>query len=456
MNKDSSINSSPLRRGVSACFPATVLAVILLGVTSGCDHEEGTAAADAGVGSIPEPAWDAGQHPIVPRLSDGSVMPSRAMDAGTSSSVPAGSCAVTVAVQKITTPTTWANSSADCDYFVQNYLELNSTLTIEPGTVVQFGPDTIFNVGAGGKLLAVGQPDHRIALRGAHDSQGYWNALWFESGSLASQLEYVDLVNAGQESPGIDSGKHNTGIGGNGTITFKHNRVSGSAFDGASFGENLKLSAFEHNIFENNARFGLQVAFEQIHLLDTASDYLGRSRPNGKPYVYAFTPALHDYVAGGGWSNIGAPLYIDYDFTIASPLDIGGGVKIVAGKNLKITVDGYGGAGSLFAVGTSEPVVFTSANPVQGSWRGIEFSQSSATLNMLANVRIEYAGSGPDRSAIQLKGVNQGDSVTITTTTFVDSGHPLCEDTRLTHRVGLDNSFTQGEIVPCWQPGDPL
>jgi hypothetical protein len=118
----------------------------------------------------------------------------------------AGSCdsfssgnVVTIAGQTITTPTTWTSDNL---YYVESWVEFDAVLTIEPGTIVAFGPGATLTIAASGQLDAVGTIDDPITFTSAKETfSGYtipgvtgdpavgdWGYIWIQGAS--SSLEY--------------------------------------------------------------------------------------------------------------------------------------------------------------------------------------------------------------------------------------------------------------------------
>jgi hypothetical protein len=356
-----------------------------------------------------------------------------------------GKCAVVFEVNhKVSIPSKWVNSSAACDYKVVGTVSLSSYLEIEPGTVVQFSKDATFYIESGGQLNAVGTANARIQFLPEIDVKGYWNGLFFMSGSRESRLEYLDIRDAGQT--GSESWKNYAGIsGGGGLITFKHNRVSGSYAHGANFGEDLRLKEFEDNIFEDNLGFGLILGYNQVAILDKASDYIGKNKPNKYPYVYADWDS-EDFREDGIWKDLGVPYYMNIVIYIKGALTLEPGVKIVANDGTRIQIEG---GGSLKAIGTADkPIVFTAERKIPGAWEGIELYQAASKNNILDHVIIEYAGSG--RASVKADGAFQGSYLSVSNTTIQDGdGLAICTgngaDTPTELVLGAGNVFLRNQ-----------
>lgn len=347
--------------------------------------------------------------------------------AGTAAPPPAGACThELVGATKLTVPSEWVDTPSECDYLVRGTVSLTSSLTIQPGTVVQFSQDASFFIESGGALTAVGTPAKRIRFIGVNDVSGYWNSVQFLAGSREARVEYVDIRNAGQTG----RLKYGCAIGGNGALSFKHNRISRSYLHGANFGETLVLKGFEDNEFFDNMGFGVIVGYNQVAKLDVDSDYNGQRElmPNGRPYIYADWANSQSLTTPSVWKHLPAPYYFDIVLGIDAPLTLEPGVTLVASDTSAIDINTRG---SLTAIGTELlPIVFTAENPRKGAWAGLQFYQSSSEDNVLQHVVIEYAGSGGsirESTAIQLISSNTPSALAISDSTIRETaGPPIC------------------------------
>jgi hypothetical protein len=342
---------------------------------------------------------------------------------------PDGECAVVVA-EDITIPSLLANSSAECDYLFSGDLDVKSSLTIEPGTVVQFDQDARLSIDEAGSISAVGTAEERIVLEGRLEVQGFWQGLCFGD-SRESRLEYVDLLWAGKVRTGGSSvcSAAIGGVNGNGeSVTIKNSLIAGSFTHGLD-AQRVPLGEFTNNVFANNAEYGVRVDPDQVHKLDAESDYLGTSvnAPNGKPYVY-----LSGFLEGAGdtltWRKLNAPYLAEEDFPYgtgkvnindAVTITIEAGARFEFGPQSAINL--FDGA-TLQTLGTAEaPVVFTGKEQTPGAWDGLFFQDSNGVLE---HVQVSYGGAeGGSILAsgnIILSGVN-GSDLTIRNSTISHS-----------------------------------
>jgi hypothetical protein len=298
-------------------------------------------------------------------------------------------CAVTVS-QDITVPTLARNSSSACDYLVDGFIDVKSTLTIEAGTVLKFGKDARLQVD-GGEIVAVGQPNARIVMQGFSPIQGYWNGITFGTQAGNTRLEYVDVMDAGQVCTiSFCPQAAIRGFGG-GQLTLKNSTVSNSYVNGAVLGD--ELIEFANNRFFNNRWHGLVVDADKVPLLDTASDYAGGDAPNGDPQLALGTGS--GVARAATWKKLNAPYKISGYIDVEDQLTLEPGVTLLFGSR------GEGGGatlsvdlgGSVVAVGTdSEPIIFTRVPGTQ-YWGGVTFDPYNTTVGTrFEHVQMSYGG----------------------------------------------------------------
>jgi hypothetical protein len=70
--------------------------------------------------------------------------------------------------ESIESPTTWENRYV---YVVSGFIDINSSLTIQPGTVVKFKNESGMNIRGEGIILAQGTPDASIVFTSYHDDE---------------------------------------------------------------------------------------------------------------------------------------------------------------------------------------------------------------------------------------------------------------------------------------------
>jgi hypothetical protein len=98
-------------------------------------------------------------------------------------------------------PTVWKRG---CAYHVTKLVRVRSTLTIEPGVVVNFAAKAALLIDAApdntGKLEAVGTSNEHIVLTGDQEVPGFWQGVVLKWRFAELNLDYVDIGYAGGES----------------------------------------------------------------------------------------------------------------------------------------------------------------------------------------------------------------------------------------------------------------
>lgn len=283
-----------------------------------------------------------------------------------------GACTY-VLTKDITVPSRLVNTPAVCDYVLEGFVRIKSSLTIEPGVVIRAKQNATVRVD-GGQITAVGTADARIVMEGLNHLAGYWRGIRVAEGR-ESKFEYFDLKDAGQVCSSLwcpDAALLLDDI----TVSFANSTVSNSYVHGLQISSDVLLTKFENNRFYNNTWAGLVVNAKHIPTLDTASDYAGQGANNGRPYVLV---SSSDQKQGQEyrWKNLNAPyllgsVYLDYGTVILEP-----GVEMVMASEGGLILE----YAELKAIGTPDaPIIFRGLKPDAGYWEAIEFRDSEGVF----------------------------------------------------------------------------
>lgn len=298
-----------------------------------------------------------------------------------------GTCTYVLS-KDITVPSTLVNTPNLCDYTLEGFVEVSSTLTIEPGVVIRAKQDAILWVD-GGQVLAVGTPEQRIVMEGLNHIAGYWDGIRYTEGR-ESKFEYFDLKDAGQVCTILwcpDAALILDDV----TVSFANSTVSNSYVHGLHATGDVLFTKFENNRFYNNIWAGIVIDGEYASVLDSASDYSGGAEPNGTPYVLLASGDL-ETGAERVWKKLNAPYLIGGYLGIeGGVVTLEPGVTVVFGESDWITVRGNG---ELRAIGTpTERITFKGLKEEAGYWDGITFWDSDWEKNELSYVTIQHSGS---------------------------------------------------------------
>ncbi len=316
--------------------------------------------------------------------------------------------------EDITVPSRLVNSPAACDYLLDGNVYIRSLLEIEPGTVIKAAKDATIYV-EGGDLIAVGTGNARITLEGFSPLQGYWRgiSLFTEAGEV--RLEYVDLKDAGQtcSTSGCRPAALN-GFGG-GQVTLKNSSISNSYVNGAILEE--WLVEFSNNRFYGNRQQGLVIDADRVRLLDEASDYAGKDKPNGDPGIELQRGT--EMTTAATWKNLNAPYLIKGYVKVLKELTLAPGVEIIGDKGW-IAFDV---GGTLKAIGTAaEPIIMRGITPSPGAWDGLQFwVDNNSVGNRLEYIKLSDAGGSGTSSVTNGLITNYEAEIYIANSTFSNS-----------------------------------
>ncbi len=283
----------------------------------------------------------------------------------------------------LTTSETWC--AANNPHLVDNVFTVPSgvTLTIEPGVRVELTSGG--NIGVAGSLIAAGSIEQPIIFTSnlLAPAAGSWQGIMAVDGS-SLQLSYTELAYAGQ--PGFAFGSlavYTT------NATVSHTRIhdgSGTALfmDGLGITPQYNDVEIDHNtgaaIVQN--KISMNPRFVNMQLHDNGT--------NGLQLPYPGNPDRDVILDGSPAALNGAPIYINYGFTVAggTTLTIMPGTILKSNEGISVAA-----TATLVAEGTpAEPVVFTTLvdPPVPGSWGGI-IAASGSTLR-LKYCELAFAG----------------------------------------------------------------
>ena len=280
---------------------------------------------------------------------------------------------------------TWQNPGAPVRVSGEVYIEGKSgkcTIEIAAGTnfLLESGGAMYVGYGGDGELRVAGTTQARVTFRSAGDATpGAWDKgiIVYSHGSLA--LAYAPVEHGGRENAGAVRVEG----GGKLSITassFKNNVV------GVTVDEPSTLLAFDQNELADNKDAALTVFPKHVAALGGASSYTnqrivihgGRVEKTATWATQSGAVGVVDgeiYVEGG--ASLTVPAGAQYSFTEAAAMYVG-----------------YGGPGTLIAKGTPQaPITFAGARDDEGSWHGIELS-NSAVSNVLENVVLTNAKVG--------------------------------------------------------------
>ena len=342
----------------------------------------------------------------------------------TSIANPASSASVDLTVHRCSTLTSAevANGGtlhAGVCYQAQSALAVNGgTLVVEPGVVVEFGPNAYLTINSGGRLSAPGTATQPITFT-SMDPVGSWRGLNFD-GSRGSEnvLSYVTVENGGSTGwSGAANSASAVNLRGNSLVNIQNSTISGSGGQGITVYGGSDM-VFENNTLSDNA-IAAWVHPDAVQHIGGNTTFSGNTENNVR-VVFGNTDRVS---SAATWPELAVPYRMMDRFFVEAPLTIAPGatLEFVANGSM-IVQDG----GSLKAIGETEKnITFRSTEKDVVFWKGLQILTASAD-NVFEYVTFENGGSqawtgAPDsRAMVYLQGNSKAQ---FTFSKFVGSAH---------------------------------
>jgi hypothetical protein len=333
----------------------------------------------------------------------------------------------------------------------------NATLTIEPGVVLRFDPDTILSIGynSSAKLSAMGTAVAPITFTSSNTTPGAgdWAGVQLWGNTMnGSTLSYLKLDYCGSNSDACLVG---SGVKPNRVtvdhVSFSHVGAGANAIWQKDKDSNFVISNCTFNDIASTPtqQYAISVYAPSFAGIDSTNTF------NGNAMVELMGDSISTDTS---WKNIGTIV------AVTDNLSIGGAatptLTIAAGSTFKFATDtgisiGYSNPGKLVLAGTAtSKITLTSlaGTPGPGDWDGITVWYNSSAK--IAYSTISYAGStsaSSSNGAVSV--VSNNDSLDIQNSTLSYSGEygigVPCNSTATVTNVG--NTFksnTLGNIGP--------
>ena len=347
-------------------------------------------------------------------------------------------------------PQTWTNHNTDgVDYIITGRIlfQLNSTLTIEPGTEIVFENNGSLEMNAT-SVHANGVSDDPIIFRGKDNTKGYWKGIILY-GKTDNQLNYCTIQDAG--------GGTGTGVGavvvgnalGDAGLSITNSRILNSASVGLNVHDESTLGAFSSNTITNCDYVGSVTANSLGQLAGTANVLTGNTHDQVKVKgdqvrKSGLWPALPVAFLFSGETQIENEITVEAGATLLFNAD----AEFVLYKNASTTA-------KLYADGTpAKPILFKGANTVAGYWKGINVNAGLAHLTYCNITDGGKSGTSPNNGILYITKALGDVNVTIQHCTVGNSSnHGICIRTNtLANVVQSNNLFSgiTGENVHSW------
>lgn len=279
--------------------------------------------------------------------------------------------------------------SNDVVHVVTTDVTVTDSLTIDPGTIVEFQDGTEMEIDSGGEIIADGTADDPILLTGTQESPGWWDGLYIEdSDSLNNVLNYavVEYGGGGHEA-NVHVGRSRREARVTVTnCTLRHSDGYGLfVHRGSSFPDS------ETNNYVGNDSGPVWTSVRNTHYLDGGSDYLG----NGEDHVRISGRSVS---GDATWDALNVAYRMEGSTEYSDgELEIGAGTLFLFHDDADFEFDS---GSSIVAEGTDErPIVFSATDNTPGWWNGIYVEDSASANNHLSKALVEFGG-GDNEAAV--------------------------------------------------------
>lgn len=275
------------------------------------------------------------------------------------------------------------NGNAAIDYLITcTNLQVESNITVEPGTVIAFAENGQLHI-TSGSLNAVGTEQDPIIFRGEQTESGYWEGIGFSSNSSNNILNHVIIQDAGSDNIICCGAPASLGVF-DGKVNIQNTTISNGAAYGMDIRGDAEITNYENVRITDHAEAPVIIDMLMIDALDDASDYTG----NNNDYIEVRGNSIKDPVT---FNNQSVPYYLIAGSAIsieaAVILNPGSHFLMAEETGLYTQQNGY-----LNAEGTSsQPITFEGFVSSTGYWDGIEIKSNNSN-NVFDNVIIRHAG----------------------------------------------------------------
>ncbi|MEX0905030.1 MAG: hypothetical protein WD028_04870 [Balneolaceae bacterium] len=278
---------------------------------------------------------------------------------------------------------------SNTSYRVVGNVKVNNgaTLTIEPGVIIEFEAETLFEVTDGAKLSAIGTEQDSIKFTGTEKNAGWWDGVFFNRVTHPdNEMEYVIIEYAGGAS--IHSSIPETGLAVGRSLydarmSLNNSTIRHSGGLGLFIHANGAMPGSANNTFTDNTTGAAGVYTSTMHFLDSSSTYTG----NDEDYVLVEANTLSDDAT---WQALDVPYATYGDASLNdAELTIEPGARFAFDAQSGLVIN----SGTIIAEGTEDdPILFTGLREEAGWWDGIFVTKTTHPDNLLNYIIVEYAG----------------------------------------------------------------
>ncbi|KAB1063695.1 right-handed parallel beta-helix repeat-containing protein [Salibacter halophilus] len=308
---------------------------------------------------------------------------------------------VTLDCSTISEPKTLKDLGSGVDYIVPCYIDVEASLTIQPGVTIEFKQDAGFEINdysdAEGAIQAEGTKSKPIRFTGSIKEKGAWEGIIMYSEDLRNKMNYCIIEYAG----GQDNSGQAIWMDNETKLELKNSVIRKNKGHGMYIKSTSNIEGFANNKFTENTDYPLNIAARQVtHLDGDNSEYEGNLNGDGDSMdeIYVFSKSIYNRgrVIGSSvheWHDPGVPFYVNelvyVGETQEGALQIHEGCTLRFGQNYGFWVDEYNA--SFEVLGTSDNKVVMEGREGKGSWNGVYINTNNVN-NKIENAIIRDGG----------------------------------------------------------------
>ena len=137
-------------------------------------------------------------------------------------------------------------------YLFTSTADIYDRITIQAGAVLEFTNDVLFRLRSGSVIVAEGTAPDRIVFTRQTGTGAYWRGIYYQSTSVESIMNYVEVSYAGNSNAGTGLGQTNIGMDNSARLTLTNSTISNSLGWGIDVRATGDLTE-SNNTFLNNA-----------------------------------------------------------------------------------------------------------------------------------------------------------------------------------------------------------
>lgn len=260
-------------------------------------------------------------------------------------------------------------------YIAENWLSIQSALTLEAGVTISFGEFSGLALSGSGMIVAVGSASEPVVLNAIEPAAGGWLGISLSAvSSSQNSLEYAEIT-------GVNADEAALSMFGGGKISVTNSKIADNQGTALEISPDSQIELSKTAI-EGNAAIGW-VGLTSLATIEDDNEFTG----NTENVLLADGSSVDTDVT---WRPLGVPVRLmDTDVEVHADL------MLKAGFELQVPQDGIldvTSEGTLNAVGTADsPVIIHGAKDELGYWVGISFDSKSSS-NVLDYVLVENGG----------------------------------------------------------------